>query len=364
MFIPAIASMRRPGRRLPPPSPPPGGSTALAIAAAGMSSGSWLNFGASSGTTGLGNFTGGTGASGVRTPYMSEFCYDAANKRCLAHTGDHNEDAYLFAYDEATNAWSIDHAPAWADIGGAATARHGYDHNVFVPSLGRFYSRSIQNLNLRKWNGGTSWTDIPIPLFYNTSAAGQCYHAALDKILVFQLESGINGALVGMDPDTETWTTYASAGSGTLANTGDPHNFAVYNPTSGIAWFGGGNSVTTNWTINSSGTIAAASAIPGPLGMIGPGSGPSLALANPANGNFIVWFDATTWYDFDATARTYSARGGTATAFSSNMLAISDPGSADGMAGVMGCTIHEYGVIAFVKSWARGSAGEMWLFKP
>lgn len=339
----------------------PSGLSTIETAAAGMSSGQWLNFGSTSGTTGLAAFTGGTGASGVRTPFMSEFTYDPLRKRFLAHTGDHAEDAKLFRYEFSTNGWVIDHSASWMSTGGQATARHGYDHNVFARDT--FYSRTLQSLFLRRWNGGTSWTDIPIPFDYTTSAAGQCYHAALGQILIFQLESGTVGELQGYDPSTGLWTVHSSAGSGLLNPAGDPHNFAVYNPISQIAWFGGGNDVTTNWTINASGTIQAASAIPSALSMIGPGSGPSLALANPSNGNFTVFRYSNVWYDFNATTRTYTAKTGTASAFVSNMLYQNDQ-AADGMAGVMGCTVPELGVMVFVKAWSRGSAAEMWLYKP
>lgn len=347
-------------------STPAVGGSAIETAAAAMTSGQWLNFGSSSGTTGLSNFagaTGGPGASGVRTPYCSKGQCDYSSKKLYIHTGDHQENAYWFSYDWATNAWAIDHMPPWGDIGGAATARHGYDHNPTQKAGGKHWSRTIQNLNLRRWDGGTTWTDVAIPLFYNTSAAGIDYHEALNRIMVTQLESGINGALVGMNPTTQVWTTYASAGSGTLANIGDPHNFFIYNRNSQIGFFGGGNSSSKCWTIDSAGTIAAAQDIPAGLGTIGPSSGPVLAIPNPANGNFIVIKDATTWYDFDATARTFSVRGGTASAFTSNMLAFLD-GSAFNLAGVNFFVLWELGVIVFVKAWARNTAGEMWLWKP
>lgn len=339
-------------------------STALGQAAASMAPGQWLNFGANSGTTGLGIFTGTAGSSGVRTAYASEMAVDVAGKRLLFAGGDHNESGRFLIYNESSNAWAIDHQPTWSIAPGEIGGRHGYDHSVFIPSTGKYYSRLIRDLNIQKWNGsGNSWTPIAIPLFATTDAAGHCFHAALNKLLVFQLENGTNGALIGMDPATETWVTYVSGSSSTLSPAGDPHSFATYNPTSQVAWFGGGNGANTTWTINGSAVIQAAATIPAPLSMIGPSSGPSLALPRPDNGNFIVWRDASTSYDFDASARTYAARGGTSTAFSENMLAFFD-GSAAGMAGVIGCTYFEYGVFVFVKAWARSSAAEMWLFKP
>lgn len=334
---------------------------ALQAAAAGMASGTWLN--ASSLTTGLGIFTGGVGASGSRLTFGYQFCRDDVNRRWLLHIGDHNEDAYFAIFNEATGAFTIDHIPSWgAGMTGSGTARHMYAHPVYVQKTGRFYTRGTQTRILRRWVSGTTWTDVNItPLAYNSAAAGHCFHEALDKLLVFQLENGVNGALVAMDPVAETWTTLVSGASSTLAGTGDPHNFCTYNRNSGIAWFGGGNGSDKTWTINAAGTIQAAAALPGALGSLGPSSGYALAIPNPANGNFLVILDGTTWYDFNATTRTYSVRSGSA--FPGSRLAQFD-GSAGGMAGAIACPIWEWGVIAILSAYSRTQPAQLWLYKP
>lgn len=334
---------------------------ALQAAAAGMASGTWLN--ASSLTTGLGIFTGGVGASGSRLTFGYQFCRDDVNKRWLIHIGDHNEDAYFAIFNEATGAFTIDHTPSWgAGMTGSGTARHMYAHPVYIQKTGRYYTRGTQTRILRRWTSGTTWTDVNItPLAYNSAAAGHCFHEALDKLLVFQLENGVNGAMVAMDPVAETWTTLVSGASSTLAGTGDPHNFCTYNRNSGIAWFGGGNGSDNTWTINAAGTIQAAAALPGALGSLGPSSSYALAIPNPANGNFLVILDGTTWYDFNATTRTYSVRSGSA--FPGSRLAQFD-GSAGGMAGAIACPIWEWGVIAILSAYSRTQPAQLWLYKP
>lgn len=343
----------------------PGGSVpttgALQAAAAGMSSGTWLN--ASSLTSGLGIFTGGVGASGSRLTFGYQFTRDEVNRRWLLHIGDHNEDAYFAIFNEATGAFTIDHTPSWgAGMTGSGTARHMYAHPVFVQKTGRFYTRGTQTRILRRWSSGTTWTDVNItPLAYNSAAAGHCFHEALDKLLVFQLENGVNGALVAMDPITESWTTLVSGASSTLAGTGDPHNFCQYNRNSGVAWFGGGNGSSASWTINSAGTIQAAAASPGPLGTLGPSSDYSLIFPNVSNGNFIALRDGSTWYDFDVATRTFSVRSGSA--FPGSRLAQFD-GSAGGMAGAIACPIYEWGVVAILTAYQRTSPAQLWLYKP
>jgi len=335
-------------------------STVLATAAAGMSSGDWLQLTGSDLPSGLDLFSFQGGSSGIATHFATNMAYDSSAKKMYWLGCDHGDDTLFLVYDEATNAWSEQATSVPWGIEAGGTTAHGYNHTVWTP--GQLWHRPYSALNIRRWDGGTSWgtVDYSGVAFYSQAANGCAFHPNFGtngSILIFQLESGTVGALFKVDPVTEAVSVIVSTGAGTLDPVGDPHLFNVYNPTSDVCFFGGGASVDTCWTINASGTVTAKASISSGLGDVGPATGYSRIWANPSNGNFIAIKDSSTWYDFSVSCDSWTSRGGTVTMLSSNTY----NGTVDG---VIGESLPDYGVLVFVKAYSGSSNAEMWLFKP
>lgn len=338
-----------------------GATTVLALAAAGMTSGQWLQLTGANLPSGLAGWTGTAGLPGheqeVRSNYASKMAFDPDGDKIYFVGAEHGNQQYFLIYDFATNAWSTPVSTPWG-----APTRHGYDHNTFNTQNGEFLHRESAAQLVHRWNG-SSWSaqyNFSGSLGYVTAANGVEFFPTLGtngSIIVFQDENGTQGEIIGIDPVTSGITTYASGA--TLDPVGDPHSFAVYNSVSDLVAFGGGNSVNTIWTINSAGTVAAKTAIPAELTDVGSAIDGSRFFANPSNGNFVCIKNATVWYDFNPTANTWTARGGTPTVLTGNLEDAANP-----TAGVITCTLREYGVVAFIKGYSASAPAEMWLWKP
>ncbi len=342
-----------------------GGTLKLAELAASMPSDSWAQLTSATGRE-LWASPLGEGAGGIRNAYATKLAFDPATKKMYFIGDDHNAPLHFFIYDETTNAWSEGPALPWSVSEGSAD--HGYEHTVYVPApVSSLYRRRHRGMELWRWGGDTSWSSFSLKpgLNYGSAASGIEWFPDVGKIVVFQDENGIYGAIVGYDPVSGAQTVYVS-GSGTgsgalLPNTGDPHNFAHYNPSKHLVWFGGGNGATTSWTMDAAGTITAMPAIPAAVGSIGPGNGMSLPVYNPANGQFLVFVSPTVRYDFDPSgAGTWVAHTGVNNrAWANNVYDSSEP-----MYGTQACPRPDLGVIVFMKGVGRSSPAEMWLYKP
>lgn len=334
-----------------------GATSVIAVQARAMARGTWAQVTPT--PSGLMNFVGGN-HSGLRTGYADKMAYDAAGGRLFFIGCDHNQDQIFLQYDEATNAWAVQPTTPFA-----AATKHGYDHTVWDSTHGVLYHRPAYDLSVRSWAGGGAWntSSFASSLAYHSFAVGLEWFPDLGangRLLVFQLENGTRGALIGLDPVTNTWTTYVSGASTTLDGTGDPHNFARYSPTHHLVWFGGGNGSQKTWRINQTGVISPSADIPPALGTVGPGGlGSSLAFLNPADGSFIVIRNASTWYSYDPVADTWTPRPGTAAIASGNVFDATEP-----IWGVVAAPMPAYGVVAFVKAVSRTAGAEMWLYKP
>lgn len=336
-------------------------TSALATAAVGMQPGQWLKL---SGTAGLAMFGSpqGEGAGGIRNAYCTKFAFDPAGRRFLFISDDHDAQDHFFVYDEAANAWSEGPALPWTVSPGSAI--HGYEHNVFVPELGKFFFRLHRGMQLRRWDGGSTWGSIALQpaLSYASAASGITWFPDRHHIIVFQVENGTNGALVGIDPDDGSQHVYVSSheANALLPNTGDPHNFCHYNPKKKLVWFGGGNGASTSWTLNAAGAITRMADIPAGVGNIGPGNVQALPVYDPVSGNFLVFVDASTHYVFDPSGTgTWTRVSATNAMWAAGVYDASEP-----TFGTQACPRPDLGVIVFVKGVGRAQAAEMWLYKP
>lgn len=308
---------------------------------------------------GLSQFVGGP-HSGLRTGYASKLAYDPSGRRLFFLGCDHNQEQVFLQYDEATNAWTAQPTTPFA-----APTKHGYEHTVWDDTHGVLYHRPFGELGVRAWRGGATWSSFSNAsvLGYRAAAVGVTWFPDLGpngQLLLFQLENGTRGALVGFDPVTSAWTTLASASAPTLEGTGDPHTFAHYSPQHRLVWFGGGNGSSNSWRIDHLGAIRPSAPIPAALGTVGPGGpGASLVFGNPATGGFIVIRNSSTWFDYNPVSNVWSARGGVAAIASQNVFDASEP-----IWGTVAAPLPAYGVVALVKGVSRTAGAEMWLFKP
>lgn len=341
---------------------PPSGGGAIATQAASMSSGQWAQV--SPAPTGLSLFTGQGGSSGIATHYAMPIMYDIANKKMYFIGCDHGSPDIFVVYDEATNAWTSAAASVpWGINQGGITA-HSYNHMAWDSTRGVLYFRPGPgggSFELRSWNGGTSWTTHAYSgWFYASAADGVAYFPEMDKILLYQLENTPNGSLRSYNPADGSSVILVPASSSQLAVAGDPHNVAVYNPLAQVVVFGGGGGSQNLWKINSAGTITAMPNIPSALTSVGPATGYARIWSNPANGKYLVIKNATIWYDLDPTGSgTWTARGGSIPMLTSQVLDSANP-----LDGVIGASMPNYGVLAFIKSFAASQPAQMWLFKP
>lgn len=343
----------------------PLGVSELADAAAGMSSGDWLQF---TSPSGLDLFiTPSTGHSKFITGFACKMARDPNNKKLYFIGCDHGADDLFVGYDETTNAWTEQASSVpWGVEAGGFTS-HGYDHSVYDPVGNKLYHRVFGARTIRRWDGGTTWGTISYAsdLFYSAGSAGMAWFPEMGtagRIVVFQLENGSNGGLVSIDPDG-TVTVHEDGSDSTLGGTGDPHCFMLYSPNHACVVFGGGNGSMNMWKMNSSGTITQLDDIPSAITHTpGPG-GPDVAVPflNPANGNIILAQASNNWHELDPSASSgsqWSSKGGTATILSANLA---EAGSAYG---VVSAPIPEYGVTVFIKSYSASSDAQMWLWKP
>lgn len=336
-------------------------TSALATAAVGMQPGQWMRLTSAAGLAIFGS-PAGEGAGGIRNPYCTKFAYDPGGRRFLYVTGDHDAQDHFFLYDEAANTWSEGPQVPWTVSTGSAI--HGYEHNVFVPELRKFFFRLHRGMQLRRWDGGSTWGALELQpaLSYAAAATGMAWFPERHQIMVFQVENGTNGALIGIDPSDGSQHVYVSSHEATalLPDTGDPHNFCHYNPSKKLIWFGGGNGARTSWTMSAAGVITRMVDIPAALGNIGPGNVQALPVYDPVSGNFLVFVNASTHYVFDP-----SGAGTWTRVTASNGMWVGGVYDASEPAyGTQACPRADLGVIVFVKGVGRAQPAEMWLYKP
>lgn len=347
----------------------PTGGTSLETTALAMSSGQWTQL---TGVNGLGLFTGQQGSSGLAVAYVSKMARDAANKKVYFIGCDHGDETLFLVYDEVTNAWTEQAASVPFGVEAGQTTNHGWEHIAFDSIQGRLWFRVQGGLALRRWVSGTTWDSISYSaaLQYPASTNGVCFFpdiGANGRIVVFQVENGTEGEVIGVDPvNTATMTTYASGSA--LAGVGDPHVFCQYSAARQVCYFGGGNGSRNCWVLNASGVVTKLDNPPsqitntiGPAGDTAVGNPCALPLVNPANGNLILVQSASNWVECNPAASAgsqWSSKSGTVSILSSNVV---DSASAYGVCAV---PMPEYGVVAFVKNHSGSSPAQMWLWKP
>lgn len=346
-----------------------GGSSILQTAAAGMSSGQWLQMTGGNLPTGLDLFTdlGGAasgGSSGFCVAYCEKFARDSVNKKFYFAGSDHfeipnpaNAHGLFLQYDEATNAWSFVVNTPWGVSPGAyATPNHGYSGSTFDGTT--FWHHPPYGTDIRDWGGSSFGTASLTGGLSNTSATGCAeWFPERSRIMIAQVENVTDATLAEFNTSTRTASSLVDHTTGTITGFGGYSVSIWYSSVRARVFFGGGNGSNRIWSVNSSGTVTRHDDCPVNFGPGGPNS--SHLFINPSNGNPIVYTSSTTWRELniDATAGSqWSSKGGTVDMLSSNTY--------DGSAyGTMAATT-EYGVVAFIKNYSGAAAAQMWLWKP
>lgn len=348
--------------------PAGGGATALATQAAAMSSGQWAQV---TGVGGLSLFTGQSGNGGMVVAYADKMVRDASGKKLSFIGCDHGVETRFLTFDEAAHEWAAQAASVPFGVSQGETTNHSWEHHAFDSTRGKHWFRPYGTRHFRRWAGGTTWDTIDYSgvLFSPTASVGACYYPERDEMLVYQVENGSKGALIGINPaNTASVTTYVDASSSVLDPTPTNHVFLQYSQPRGLCYLGGGNSGRRCHTFNSSGAVTRLDDFPGAIThTVGPAGdtaveNPSaLPLVNPANGNLVVIQSASVWWECNPAASAgsqWSQKSGTAEILSSN---VADSASAYGVCAV---PIWEYGVAALVKNYNRTQPAQMWLWMP
>lgn len=357
-----------------------GGGGSLQTQAAALKSGEWMKLGSAgslgtassmSAPTGLSLFvsSGGLfsgGASGISTFYMDKFARDAANKRFYFCGSDHASYSIFLRYDESTNAWTSLATPGTLPFGatpgnGNGTA-HGYDANCWAPVNNTFWFRSVGWGLHRYWNG-TSWNTLTGAFAYPNSTGAIEWFPEFSggRLIDWQVENGLNGKMVAINPSTLAITTIVSEATTTLNPSPDYNHFTLYSAVRQICFVGGGTRKTL-WTLNASGTITRIDDTPASIANVGANSVPdSQPFINPSNGNLVAIYQSNNWWECNPSAASgsqWTQKTGSVAMLQSNSFDSSSP--AVGV--ISGKT--EYGVVAFIKGYSQAAAAEMWIWKP
>lgn len=314
------------------------GSSALAQAAAALSSGSWgalaMNGLDSSWTDGGDSFLS----------YCPHGEWDTLHKKLVFIGATHPNTAvpYLtrqFDYTDSTNTWARDNSTIPPGSGGPD---HGYYHTAVNPATGDIYWRRYAGgTTVYKRPYGGSWGAIastPLEELSQNVASALVWHPGL-----FGGTGGvIHGNWCGIaayNPLTNAWTSLRAV-NGTM---GTYHNAGVYNRADQCVYVGGGNGSTALWKVTAAGVVSQAASAPVAFGAdlagqaalySSTGSNRMVLLSNSANGKAI--------YEYNHAANTWASLGTYPFSYSNSFA---------------GFTCDDYGCLVFVMTTSANTIG-------
>lgn len=319
-------------------------ATALAAAAAAMTSGQWSAFSAGGMDSNL--LFSIIGSDPIITD-AARGHYDAVHKELKFAASTHTGGAYianaggLVTYDELSNAWTREHY-TWS----SEDPGHGYYHNALNRLNGNIYFRSFNSATVyTRVYGNTGQTSWQTGLVANVLKPANQVASGLEWFP--ELNSG-SGGLVFCD---ELGASYSNAAlsswtqqSGT-STSGPYQNWIA--ASGGFVYWGGGNGSTAVYRIGPTGTVTTMANSPLQAGvnlfsdgliLSHPNGTGLLLFGTDANGlGFGIYsFDGTSW----SSIGTHSLGGPL----------------------WIGFTIREYGICAFLR--AQGGNPTMQLYKP
>ena len=365
-------------------------SSLLGQAAALLSSQQWLNMstgykynnaGTQIGSYGSTYAPSGTSAfiqtqynTGIALGYSTKIMFDPGpsqgNGLMYVFGGDHNtsiQTMQFYYYTESTNTWASYGVPSWVNPPG----NHEWEHACLSPGSPKvLWFRPYSQLNMLKWAGAgnpTSWTTYSMSPYpsYADPEMGIEYFPALSRIIVIDCDNGDYGYATGWDPVNNVINP-STPYSTNMLGLGHTSKFCQYNPTSNLLWMGGSSAT---FLMDHTGTVTQADSSPTvgttvPMTGIGNTNNCAVAVPNPTNGNWLVFWDNNNVFDFNPSSSLGSQF--TTRTNSGNNAGPFVPGGGGAYGppfGVAAVSVAEYGVVAFVQTFNQ-IAADMWLYKP
>ncbi|MEO8004034.1 MAG: hypothetical protein ABI771_03960 [Betaproteobacteria bacterium] len=226
-------------------------TTALGRLAASMHSGQWASFTSNDFNHALVDAGGGHSI----LEFASRGHWDPLHKKIQFWGMGHLSGQALITYDDATNTWTRDNAPATSSNWG-----HGYQHMALDPATGDLYLRLYNSGIVRKKPYDQPWQNVAaFDNSVNNQVAG-----ALEWVP--QLNGGAGGLAFADAGGVRTsnaavsnWGWQISGASGQYHQNGVAINGAFY--------FGGGGGSTALWRLDPGGAVTRVADSPVPFGV-------------------------------------------------------------------------------------------------
>ncbi len=314
-----------------PPPPPPTG-TSLGALAAQMLPGTWAEL-TTNGLNG-GLLISDTAAGSYILQYMDKVTWDSTTRQLFFVGGPHTGMPKFVAYSDASNTWRREPDAYWW------TPLHGYQHNTINVAAGELYHRPYNTNRVYKYKIGTkTWSDLPpIPMASWEVAGALEYFPERNGLLFVDGDWGV----FFLDLQTNQWTQLANTG---VANNapglpnlpmGPYHNFASYSPTQKAVLFGGGNGSSDIYKLDPTGKITKLRNAPMVLGVAA-----TIVTVDPVSGNYLVFGDNRTFYEYDIASDSWRLLTSTTPPFF-------DLGPDGPVFGTIATPVSTYGVVLFV----------------
>jgi hypothetical protein len=319
----------------------PAAASALGDTASSMAPGEWRQLPAQFLPSPRAFFHHSANALNHVIQYANNGVWDPARRRMLFVGEGHGNvgagRSKMIQYDEATDRWTASESiPAPIN-----QILHAYDHNVFDPTRGVFYTAQYYTRDIYAYDVATgTWSALPqLPPVGITK--GMTYFPEMDALIVVD---SANEAVHALRHGASSWTTL-----GTRVYYANYHPFAEYDPVRRVVYFGGGNSSPRSlFELSASGAIRPLASPPPGINLDLGNAGGDI-VADPVSGHLIV--------------RVQESGAMAEYAPASNSWALLPGGSPSVLQGMesIAIPIATYGVIMYVAY--RDGAASVWLYK-
>jgi len=320
-------------------------ATALSDLAAAIQPGQWRILNSDGDGSG---FSGGLLA--VEPPanilqFADKGLWNPNTRQVLFFGEGHLSSMKFISYTEGTNRWQIEPKPPWDCTPGcnlAGVLGHSYHHSTINPVNGDLYVRRYNSRTVHKLSkASNTWSQLPnMPEDLPCCAALE-YFPELGGLVAVG-----GGTVLTYNVSANQWQTKATG----LAM-GPYHNVAYYNAANRVVLFGGGNSSSDLYKIDSSGSITKLRNAPSSFGI-----NSTINAVDPITGHLLI-FGGSSGYEYDVQSNTWNSFNPGADPFP-----VSNPDSR--VADTMATAIPTYGVILVVHYEASQSRAYLYKHAP